>query len=137
MPWYCVSATSNPQHELLQRELFGPILTVFPYPDSDWGSVLDLVDRTSPYALTGAVFANDRAAVDEAAARSPLRRGQLLHQRQADRRGRRSAAIRWREDQRDQRQGRLRIEHAALGVTPGHQGDVRPSHGMEVPAPGR
>ncbi|MGA8522289.1 MAG: L-glutamate gamma-semialdehyde dehydrogenase [Candidatus Dormiibacterota bacterium] len=64
-----ILATSNPQHELLQRELFGPILTVFPYPDSDWGSVLDLVDRTSPYALTGAVFANDRAAVDEAAAR--------------------------------------------------------------------
>ncbi len=61
--------TSNPQHELLGRELFGPILTVFPYPDSDWTSVLDLVDRTSPYALTGAVFADDRAAVDEAAAR--------------------------------------------------------------------
>jgi 1-pyrroline-5-carboxylate dehydrogenase len=64
-----ILATSNPHHELLQRELFGPILTVFPYPDSDWHSVLDLVDHTSPYALTGAVFADDRAAVDEAAAR--------------------------------------------------------------------
>jgi 1-pyrroline-5-carboxylate dehydrogenase len=60
--------SSNPHHHLLQRELFGPILTVFPYPDSDWHSVLDLVDRTSPYALTGAVFADDRAAIDEAAA---------------------------------------------------------------------
>jgi 1-pyrroline-5-carboxylate dehydrogenase len=61
--------TSNPRHELMQRELFGPILTVFAYPDDEWRSVLDLVDRTSPYALTGAVFADDRAAIDEAAAR--------------------------------------------------------------------
>ena len=61
-----ILATSNPNHDLLQRELFGPILTVFPYPDADWRSVLDLVDRTSPYALTGAIFADDRAAVDEA-----------------------------------------------------------------------
>jgi 1-pyrroline-5-carboxylate dehydrogenase len=63
-----ILASSNPQHDLLRRELFGPILTVFPYPDSDWPAVLDLVDRTSPYALTGAVFADDRAAIDEAAA---------------------------------------------------------------------
>jgi 1-pyrroline-5-carboxylate dehydrogenase len=61
--------TANPRHELMQRELFGPILTVFSYPDGEWGSALDLVDRTSPYALTGAVFADDRAAIDEAAAR--------------------------------------------------------------------
>ena len=50
----------------MERELFGPILTVFPYPDSDWHSVLDLVDSTSPYALTGSVFADDRAALDQA-----------------------------------------------------------------------
>ncbi len=60
--------TRNPHHELLRRELFGPILTVFPYPDDEWRSVLDLVDHTSPYALTGAVFADDRAAIDEASA---------------------------------------------------------------------
>ena len=53
--------TRNPHHDLLRRELFGPILTVFPYPDDEWRSVLDLVDHTSPYALTGAVFADDRA----------------------------------------------------------------------------
>jgi 1-pyrroline-5-carboxylate dehydrogenase len=56
----------NPHHALLKRELFGPILTVFPYPDSEWESVLDLVDHTSPYALTGAIFADDRAAIDQA-----------------------------------------------------------------------
>jgi 1-pyrroline-5-carboxylate dehydrogenase len=61
-----IIATSNPHHDLLQRELFGPILTVYPYADSEWKSVLDLVDTTSPYALTGAIFADDRAAIDEA-----------------------------------------------------------------------
>ncbi len=61
-----IYASRNPHHALLQRELFGPILTVFPYPDSEWESVLDLVDHTSPYALTGAIFADDRAAIDEA-----------------------------------------------------------------------
>ena len=58
--------TDDPNHDLLQRELFGPILTVYPYRDSEWDSVLRLVDGTSPYALTGAVFAQDRAAIDSA-----------------------------------------------------------------------
>jgi 1-pyrroline-5-carboxylate dehydrogenase len=61
--------TDDPRHELMQRELFGPILTVFPYADAEWDSVLDLVDTTSPYALTGAVFAGDRGAIDHAATR--------------------------------------------------------------------
>ena len=64
-----IYATDDPRHELMQRELFGPILTVYPYDDSEWESVLDLVDTTSPYGLTGAVFAEDRAAVYEASAR--------------------------------------------------------------------
>jgi 1-pyrroline-5-carboxylate dehydrogenase len=49
------------------RELFGPILTVHPYPDGAWEETLRLVDTTSPYALTGAVFATDRRAVEQAA----------------------------------------------------------------------
>jgi 1-pyrroline-5-carboxylate dehydrogenase len=61
--------TDDPRHELMQRELFGPILTVYPYEDAQWESVLDLVDGTSPYGLTGAVFAQDRRAIDEAATR--------------------------------------------------------------------
>ena len=47
-------------------ELFGPILTVFVYDDSDWDKTLDLVDGTSPYALTGSIFATDRSAVRQA-----------------------------------------------------------------------
>ena len=51
--------------DTMVRELFGPILTVFVYDDADWDKTLDLVDG-SAYALTGAVFATDRAAVREA-----------------------------------------------------------------------
>jgi len=58
--------TSNPRHELMERELFGPILAITVYPDRDWDEVLDLVDTTSAYALTGAIFATDRTAIDQA-----------------------------------------------------------------------
>ena len=58
--------TGNPGHDLMERELFGPILTVHPYADDDWEAILRTVDGTSPYALTGAVFATDRAAIDVA-----------------------------------------------------------------------
>jgi 1-pyrroline-5-carboxylate dehydrogenase len=58
--------TANPRHDLMQRELFGPILTVHPYAEDDWETILRTVDSTSPYALTGAVFATDRTAIDVA-----------------------------------------------------------------------
>ena len=64
-----VVETSDPGFRLLQDELFGPILTVYPYPDGKWEETLDLCDRTSPYALTGAVFATDRAAIEQASRR--------------------------------------------------------------------
>lgn len=57
---------NDPQHRLMKEEIFGPILTVYPYPDDQWNETLNLVDSTSPYALTGAVFARDRSAVLEA-----------------------------------------------------------------------
>jgi len=58
--------TRDASHRLLREEVFGPLVTAFVYPDRRWRATLDLVDRTSPYALTGAVFATDRAAVREA-----------------------------------------------------------------------
>lgn len=60
---------SDPTHEVFSTEYFGPILSVHVYDDSQPGAyadVLDLVDTSTPYALTGAVFATDRSAVDEA-----------------------------------------------------------------------
>ena len=59
--------TDDPSHRLLKEEVFGPVLTVYPYDDSEWLDTLTLVDDTSPYALTGAVFARDRRAIIDAA----------------------------------------------------------------------
>ena len=59
--------TSDPAHRMLCEEIFGPVLTVHVYDDEKWTETLTLVDGTSPYALTGAVFARDRHAVQEAA----------------------------------------------------------------------
>ncbi|MFT4624339.1 MAG: 1-pyrroline-5-carboxylate dehydrogenase [Myxococcota bacterium] len=56
----------DPKHRLMQEEIFGPIATAYVYDDDDWAGVLDLVDSTSPYALTGAVWARDRYAVETA-----------------------------------------------------------------------
>ena len=64
-----VIETSDPGDRLLREELFGPIVTAYVYPDSKWDETLELVDTTSPYGLTGAVFARDRAAIDAAADR--------------------------------------------------------------------
>ena len=64
-----VYETDEARHELMQRELFGPVLTVHPYDDARWEETLELVDSTSPYALTGAVFATDRRAVEAATSR--------------------------------------------------------------------
>lgn len=61
--------TSNPRHPLMEKELFGPVLLVYPYEDKDWDDVIELIDTTSPYGLTGAVFATERAPIEEALAR--------------------------------------------------------------------
>ena len=60
--------TADPGYKLLCEEIFGPVVTAYVYDDDKWPETLGLVDSTSPYALTGAVFANDRQAVREAAA---------------------------------------------------------------------
>lgn len=68
-----VLRTENPASDTMVRELFGPILTVYVYDDSsgadaNWKSTLELVDQTSPYGLTGAVWARDRKAIGTAEA---------------------------------------------------------------------
>jgi 1-pyrroline-5-carboxylate dehydrogenase len=55
--------TDDPGYRLLCEEIFGPVVTAHAYPDDKWEETLEIVDRTSPYALTGAVFAQDRRAV--------------------------------------------------------------------------
>jgi 1-pyrroline-5-carboxylate dehydrogenase len=58
--------TSEPAYRSLCEEIFGPVVTAYVYPDNEWRETLGIVDRTSPYALTGAVFSRDRAAIREA-----------------------------------------------------------------------
>ncbi|MDY3316112.1 L-glutamate gamma-semialdehyde dehydrogenase [Riemerella anatipestifer] len=61
-----VILTTNPKYESMVEEIFGPILTVYVYEDADWTETLKLVDSTSPYSLTGAIFSQCRYAIDEA-----------------------------------------------------------------------
>ena len=61
-----VIETEDPDFRFLKEELFGPILTVYPYPDGKYEETLELCDRTSQYGLTGAIFATDRYAVEAA-----------------------------------------------------------------------
>jgi len=58
--------TSNPKYVTMETELFGPVLTIYVYDDNKWEETLELVDSTSEYALTGAVFAQDRYAIEVA-----------------------------------------------------------------------
>ncbi len=64
-----VLLTTDPKYETMVEELFGPILTVYVYQDNEWKESLDLVDETSPYGLTGAIFAKDRYIIDYATKR--------------------------------------------------------------------
>ena len=59
----------DPNHRLMREEIFGPILTCWVYPEESFEATLNVVDATGPYALTGAVFAQDRAAINLALSR--------------------------------------------------------------------
>ncbi len=58
-----VVQTTDPKCKMMQEEIFGPVLTLYVYDDAKLDETLELCDKTSPYALTGAVFANDRKAI--------------------------------------------------------------------------
>jgi len=62
-----VVLTRNPRFKLIEEEIFGPVLTLYVYDDGKFDETLELCDSTSPYALTGAIFAEDRAAIVKAA----------------------------------------------------------------------
>ncbi len=61
-----IIVTTNPHYTTMETELFGPVMTIFVYEDANWEETLKLVDTTSPYALTGAVFGQDRYAIEQA-----------------------------------------------------------------------
>ena len=66
-----VILTTDPHFKTLEEEIFGPVLTIFVYENENWNETLELIDNTSPYALTGCVFSEDRDIVEEV--RSKLR----------------------------------------------------------------
>ena len=59
-----VLEASDPMYVTMCEEIFGPVLTIYVYDDKKYAQTLDIANSTSPYALTGAIFANDRAALD-------------------------------------------------------------------------
>ncbi len=61
-----VILTTNPHYVTMEEELFGPVLTIYVYKDDEWKESLELVDKTSPYGLTGAIFAQDRYIINYA-----------------------------------------------------------------------
>jgi 1-pyrroline-5-carboxylate dehydrogenase len=61
-----VIVTTNPKYTTMETELFGPVITIYVYEDAKWAETLKLVDETSEYALTGAIFSQDRYAIVEA-----------------------------------------------------------------------
>ena len=58
--------TTNPKFKTMEEEIFGPVLTCYVYPDNEFEAILKLCDETSPFALTGAIFAKDRKAIVQA-----------------------------------------------------------------------
>ena len=117
--------STDPDNEIFTTEYFGPILGVHVYDDADYDAMLTQMESVAPYALTGAIIAQDRAAIADGEREAALRGRQLLHQRQADRCRRRAAAVRRRACERHQRQGWRSAEPAALDEHPVDQGDVR------------
>ena len=61
-----VVKTTNPKFRTMCEEIFGPVITVYVYPENEWDETLELVDNTSEYALTGAIFSTDRYAINHA-----------------------------------------------------------------------
>jgi len=61
-----VIEVTDPKYRTMCEEIFGPVLTLYVYPEQEWSETLKLVDETSPYALTGAVISQDRYSIEEA-----------------------------------------------------------------------
>jgi 1-pyrroline-5-carboxylate dehydrogenase len=61
-----ILVTSNPHYETMTQEIFGPVVTIYVYPDHQWNNLFELINSSTEYALTGAVFASDSKAIAQA-----------------------------------------------------------------------
>ena len=108
----------DPKHRLMSEEIFGPVVTTYVYDDAAWDATLDLVDSTSPYALTGAVFSRDRHAVAQARSRLRQAAGNFYINDKPTGAVVGQQPFGGARGERDQRQGRSALEPAARGPRP-------------------
>ncbi len=134
-----VLLADDPADEAMTTEYFGPILTVHVYDDSApnaFADVLATVDSAAPYALTGAVIADDRQAVEQATSALRFTAGNFYVNDKP------TGAVVGQQPfgggprLGHERQGRVQAQPAAVGVGPHHQGDVRPRHRLPISAHG-
>ena len=128
--------TDDPHFDTMERELFGPCLTVYPYREARYAETLELCDSTSPYALTGSIFARDRAR-DRARAREARHAaGNFYVNDKPTGAVVGAAAVRRRPRVGHERQGRLVEQPHALVVAAHGQGDLGLAARDRLPAHG-
>ena len=127
-----VFQVDDPRHRLMAEEIFGPIATVFVYEPSAWRETLALVDGTSPYALTGALFARDRRVIHEASEALRFAAGNFYINDKPTGAVVGPTALRRIAGIGDQRQGRIDPQPAAVDQPPRHQGDLRSAYGLAL-----
>ena len=127
-----VVQAKRPDYRLMCEEIFGPVLSTYVYNDADWARTLKIVDDTSPVRADGLDLRQRSPRGRRGIESAPPCRGQFLHQRQTDGRGRGSAAVRRRSRVGHERQGRFEDEPAALGVNAHHQGNVLAAPRLQV-----
>ena len=115
-----VVLSKDPKSRLMSEEIFGPVLTIHVYPEAQFAETLDLCNETSPYALTGAIFAQDRSAVVKAGKALVHAAGNFYINDKPHRRRRRPAALRRQPRLRNQRQSRVLAQPRTLGVPAHH-----------------
>ncbi len=131
-----VIETRNPEFRTMREELFGPVVTTYVYDEDKWDDTLRLIDRTAPYGLTGAVFSEDRAAIDDAKQKLRYAAGNFYVNDKPTGAVVGPAAVRRRTRVRHERQGRLDVEPDSLGEPEVDQGDVHAAARLPLPVHG-
>ena len=120
-----VVESSDPTDEMFSTEYFGPILAVHVYPDRQYDKVLDQMESFAPYALTGAIIAQDRAVIADATQRLRFAAGNFYVNDKPTGAVVGPAAVRRRARLGHQRQGRLGRQPAAVDLGALDQGELR------------
>ena len=128
--------STDPTDQMFNTEYFGPILAVHVYDDARYERVVQQMESFAPYALTGAVIAQDREAIAWTQDALRFAAGNFYINDKPTGAVVGPAAVRRRPCLRHQRQGRRRRQPAPLDLPALHQGDLRPAEGLEVPLHG-